>query len=242
MSAKIETVLFDLDETLIHQECTFNDHFRHTFEAHAEELAPITAQEFLDVLWPKVEDMWFMMVDGVIAGNVARRYIFRNTLRMLKADLELDEHMQCYFDDLLLGASTPEPDVVPVLQHLVEAGYNMGVITNGYSDIQYEKLKRNCLDAFFETVLVSEDSLFHKPAPGIFLEALTQIGGTPETTVYIGDQLHADIRGAQNAGIRAILYDPRNTAAQQRQKRSDLPEPDETITALAQLPHILNQL
>ncbi len=44
-----------------------------------------------------------------------------------------------------------------------------------------------------------------KPEPGLFLEAMRQLGCAPQDTVMIGDNLHADVLGARRAGIASVL-------------------------------------
>jgi putative hydrolase of the HAD superfamily len=47
-----------------------------------------------------------------------------------------------------------------------------------------------------------------KPDPAIFQPALAVLGTEPSRTLYIGDTVHADVRGAEAAGMRAVQLDP----------------------------------
>jgi putative hydrolase of the HAD superfamily len=47
-----------------------------------------------------------------------------------------------------------------------------------------------------------------KPDPAIFRPALEALGTDPARTLYIGDTVHADVRGAQAAGMRVVQLDP----------------------------------
>jgi putative hydrolase of the HAD superfamily len=47
-----------------------------------------------------------------------------------------------------------------------------------------------------------------KPDPAIFRPALEALGTDPARTLYIGDTVHADVRGAEAAGMRAVQLDP----------------------------------
>lgn len=47
-----------------------------------------------------------------------------------------------------------------------------------------------------------------KPDPAIFTPAIDALGIAAENIVYIGDTVHADIRGAANAGMQAVQLDP----------------------------------
>lgn len=48
----------------------------------------------------------------------------------------------------------------------------------------------------------------NKPARAGYEEAMRRMGTTPDTTVFVGDQLFTDIWGAKRAGIRTYLTHP----------------------------------
>jgi putative hydrolase of the HAD superfamily len=47
-----------------------------------------------------------------------------------------------------------------------------------------------------------------KPDPAIFRPALEALGTAPHRTLYVGDTVHADVRGATAAGMPAVQLDP----------------------------------
>ena len=47
-----------------------------------------------------------------------------------------------------------------------------------------------------------------KPDPGIFAPALAALGTDPGRTLYVGDTVHADVRGAEAAGMPVVQLDP----------------------------------
>ena len=47
-----------------------------------------------------------------------------------------------------------------------------------------------------------------KPAVGNYVRAMERMGTTPETTLFVGDQLFTDVWGAKKAGIRTWLVKP----------------------------------
>ena len=47
-----------------------------------------------------------------------------------------------------------------------------------------------------------------KPAAEIFRHALDPLGVSPEQAVYVGDTVRYDVRGARNAGLTPIHFDP----------------------------------
>ncbi|MDH3752832.1 MAG: HAD family hydrolase [Acidimicrobiia bacterium] len=47
-----------------------------------------------------------------------------------------------------------------------------------------------------------------KPDPAIFSPAVDALGAPPERLLYVGDTVHADVRGATAAGMQAVQLDP----------------------------------
>jgi putative hydrolase of the HAD superfamily len=47
-----------------------------------------------------------------------------------------------------------------------------------------------------------------KPDPAIFRPALDALGTAAARTLYVGDMVHADVRGARNAGMPVVQIDP----------------------------------
>ena len=61
-------------------------------------------------------------------------------------------------------------------------------------------------------VVTSADLRAEKPDRAIFERALFRAGAAAEESVHVGDHLERDVRGALNAGMRAILVDRDNGA------------------------------
>jgi putative hydrolase of the HAD superfamily len=94
-------------------------------------------------------------------------------------------------------------DVEPALSELRER-YALGLLTNGASCLQHEKLDRSGLRPFFDVVVVSADFGTGKPNAAIFRYALSRLVEPPERAVMLGDSLDRDIDGALSAGLQAV--------------------------------------
>ena len=60
----------------------------------------------------------------------------------------------------------------------------------------------------FETILVSDESGWRKPAPAIFEEALRRVGVTATQTLFVGDRPDIDVLGAHQVGMRTAWINP----------------------------------
>ncbi len=208
--AHITTIIFDMDGTLIEHTWRLEQITQALFERFADELAPVTHDQFYELFWAKNEDMWYMMVDGVIDGDTAVRYGYVNTLRSLGQDPTLAEQMVAYWQQLVLKEALPFDDTFTVLEKLREK-YTTSILTNGTVTLQRAKINRHHLDRYVDFTLVSEEAGYHKPDKRIFLKALQLAGNPPpDQTLYVGDNPVTDIQGAQAAGIPPILMDPRD--------------------------------
>lgn len=100
----------------------------------------------------------------------------------------------------------PFPDTVSTLIHVKSKGYRLGVISNGLTIKQWEKLVRLGIHPFFDQVITSAEIGFEKPHPQIFEQSLSRMGCKPEKSVMIGNKFKEDALGAVNAGMSAILF------------------------------------
>ena len=107
---------------------------------------------------------------------------------------------------------TPKNHVYPcvpdTLQALRDAGYSLGVVSNR-SNPCYEECEQLGLLALLDFAYVAAEVDAWKPDPRIFDRALEITGSPPGRTIYVGDNLYADIAGAHNAGLQPVLHDPR---------------------------------
>jgi putative hydrolase of the HAD superfamily len=178
------------------------------FVHFAGQLAPLTHDQFFERFWTKNEDMWYMMVDGVLDGDTAAKYSYINTLRSLGGDILLAEAMAATWNELVLEEAIPFDDTLPVLA-AVRRKYRVGILTNGFTTSQRGKIKRYRLDEYVDFSLVSEEAGYHKPDRRLFMTALKLSGETqPERVLYVGDSLTADIQGAISAGFIPVFMCP----------------------------------
>ncbi|MGB5462925.1 MAG: HAD-IA family hydrolase, partial [Aureibaculum sp.] len=84
------------------------------------------------------------------------------------------------------------------------------IITNGFEEVQVEKLKKSEILHFFDKVITSESVGVKKPNPLIFNHAMELTKTTPEKSMMIGDNYEADILGAQQIGMRTIYFNSNN--------------------------------
>jgi putative hydrolase of the HAD superfamily len=118
------------------------------------------------------------------------------------------------FRELFEHFSRPEAwrcaaEVTETAEALTRHGYALGLASN------YDQRLRSVVAGFgvlssLPHVIISSEVGWRKPAPQFFA-ALCQAFGLPaEQILYIGDDPANDYEGAQAAGLRAVLFDPKD--------------------------------
>jgi putative hydrolase of the HAD superfamily len=85
--------------------------------------------------------------------------------------------------------------------------YRLGIVSNFYGNLA-AVCRDTGLDPYLGAMIDSHQLGVEKPAPEIFQTALRQLDAQPEETVFIGDSLRRDRKGARNAGLRFIWIAP----------------------------------
>lgn len=80
----------------------------------------------------------------------------------------------------------------------------LGIISNGFTELQAVRLEHNNLAHYFDFVLTSEEAGVGKPHVEIFEFAFKHKMNhpNPQKVLMVGDNLHSDIQGGLNAGIK----------------------------------------
>ena len=94
---------------------------------------------------------------------------------------------------------------IEIIEYLVAKGYELHLITNGFEDVQWGKLRNSAIDHYFKHVITSERAMSLKPHPEIFAFALQLAGASKAESIMIGDNLDADIKGAMQAGLDTVF-------------------------------------
>lgn len=227
----ITTLLFDLDDTLIPQDAVDQAALLATAriaapdrDIHADSLVR-AAGDHGRLLWhtaataPLCESLGISWTEGLWAefrGDDpqfsalrawAAEYRHLTWTRALATQGVMDAALACS-----LAAAFPRerrrrqtvfPEAEAVLDGLRKR-YRLGLITNGASCLQREKLDASGLGSYFETVIVSGEVGVGKPDARIFTLALERLNVPAHEAVMVGDNPVRDIAGAHNARLWAV--------------------------------------
>jgi putative hydrolase of the HAD superfamily len=99
------------------------------------------------------------------------------------------------------------PEVKDILITLRKRGVKLGIITNGFRKDIDEILSIVGLAEQFDVTVGIDDVGKPKPNKKIFLHALKKLAVKPHETLFVGDSLDADYKGAESAGLKPLLID-----------------------------------
>ena len=158
--------LFDLDDTLLdHRGAVSRGILQHV---DGLDDFPVPDRERSVDLWHALEDRHYhryLAGELTFAGQRrARALDFADAHGIRLADTEADAWFDAYFESYR-GAWELFDDALPCLQRLADAGWRLGVITNGEPDYQQVKLERTGLSGRFEHVIASGGVGVAKPDP-----------------------------------------------------------------------------
>lgn len=120
---------------------------------------------------------------------------------------EVAEYFSRRYVELLPSHTLLMPGTMNVLEYLSQH-YALHIITNGFEELQYKKMRASGIDKYFNHIITSEMAACKKPDPGIFLLAIEKAGANAGQSLMIGDDYEVDIMGARAAGIDQVFYDP----------------------------------
>ncbi|RSK28568.1 pyrophosphatase PpaX [Bacillus sp. HMF5848] len=175
------TILFDLDGTLINTNELIIQSFEHTlktygFHDHSREdilqfIGPTLAQTFGKMNKEQAEEM----IDTYRTFNISKH----------------DELVEQY------------EGVFETVQALHEKGYKLGIVTSKQRTTVEMGLKLTKLDQFFDVVVTADDVVEPKPAAEPIEKALVALEAKASEAIMVGDN-HHDVVSGQNAGVATV--------------------------------------
>lgn len=199
-------IFLDLDDTLwdfnanaeISLHTTFNNF---GLNAHFESF-----EDYFQLYSKRNAELWDLYGKGEITKNELQSERFSYPLMQIGiANEEMSKKMGEMFLELLPENTILIPHARELLDYLAEK-YTLTVISNGFVEVQHQKLKNSNIGRYFAHVVLSDDVKAMKPDRKIFDYALELNNAKANEAIMIGDLFQTDILGAQNAGIDQIFF------------------------------------
>jgi putative hydrolase of the HAD superfamily len=230
---EIDTVLFDLDDTLHDDTTAYLAAARSVAETIAAERgidpgtlvdayeraamrfwSSLTAEHLTHAIADERERMWHEALlalgidDRALAQRAAARYVRARAGNVF---------------ELVPGA-------VEVLAALRERGCKLGLVTNGFAATHHEKIERLGLRSLMDAFFLADEVGMVKPDPELFRHACRVLGSEPAHTAMVGDRYARDVVGALDAGLFAVLLDVHAIPIPE-----GAPQPDAVVRSIAEV-------
>jgi HAD superfamily hydrolase (TIGR01549 family) len=227
-------LLLDLDDTILRYGAGGEGLWREMLAPHARALGFAVA--VMEATVGEVAGPYWSDPEQARAGRLdmraARRTIVAGAFERLGID---DPERSVFLADAFTwereARMEPLPGALEAVDRLRDEGHRLALVTNGGPVFQRAKLARFGLEGHFDAVFVEGELGYGKPDPRVFLAALDAVAAGADDAWMVGDNLSADIAGAQAVGIHAIWVDHRGEGP----PAGAPSRPDRVVAGLAEL-------
>ena len=204
--ASISGILFDVDETLFDRDLA-QRLVLDVFMSRFSDLFRGIADEHLLVAFVESDRISNAEYEAGLPMSEVRKRRFEIFLELIDADKAYADQIAALYVREYPELNAPIAGARELISQLA-GRFKLGIISNGFPDVQYRKLAAIGMSAEFECVVLSEELGISKPDPEIFRHALSLMGMSPEEAFYIGDSFGHDVVGAIGVGMQVIWYNP----------------------------------
>ena len=190
-------VLFDADETLF----SFNSYLGLT--AMLKRYGIDFTREDYDAFQAVNKLLWVAYQNNEItAEDIQMRRFAKLSKQTGVNQIQLNQELMAE----MAKVSKPLDGVMEMLEALYPE-VKMGIITNGFTELQQQRLQNTQTERFFEMVVVSEQIGVAKPDRKVF-SLMDDLDKTK--ILMVGDTLASDILGGYNSGIDTCWFNHAN--------------------------------
>lgn len=228
---KYTTILLDFDDTLIDTQGYAEKCLRGIYTDYNISTYYPTFEDFIEVYSKNTHHLWELYALGEIDkrtlidkrfykpfeqfSTVSREYLDEMNKDFMTRVVHIDYHI----------------DGAKELLEYLKPKYKIVMLSNGFTELQYDKLESVGFTKYFDEVVLSDVVGVNKPHPGIFNFAMNKVGANIEETIMIGDNYLADIKGAMDSNIDQIWYNPNSLNGEEK--------PTFTVKTLQEIAQIL---
>ncbi|SEM64294.1 pyrophosphatase PpaX [Mesobacillus persicus] len=179
MNNNIDTVLFDLDGTLIDTNELIVSSYLHTLEHYFP--GRFQREDVLPFMGPSLHEV-FGNLDSTKVDEMIRTY--------RKYNISNHDSFVTEFEG-----------VTETIKALHDSGFKLAIVTTKIADVAMMGLRLTGLDRYFNIMIALDDVKNAKPDPEPIYKALDLLGSQPESAMMVGDN-HHDVLAGKNAGTK----------------------------------------
>lgn len=196
----IDTILFDLDGTLVDSNELIIETFKRTYQVHFPNLS-FAHSELAQMMGPPLSETFLLIAKN---DNLVNEMIV--TYRQIYRSIEFD-YISLY------------PGVIECLSSLKAIGYNLGIVTTKFKESAMPSIEHYGIDRYIDVIIGLDDVTNHKPHPEPIYKALKRI--KHQGVLMVGDS-PSDILAGKNADILTCGVDWSYRKEEIKQLKPDL--------------------
>jgi len=188
----VKAVVFDLDDTLISEKEYIKSGYCHIAEIIEGRFSIDKNQVFDDLM------NLFRVSPLNVFNRLYDKYQIEYSKEMI---LDLVKEYRWHFPDIQFY-----DDVLTCLSELNKSGIKVGIITDGYTITQRQKLKALKADEYFDEIIVTDElgRDYWKPNPKAFELMKEKLKVNFDEMIYVGDNLKKDFISPNRLGMLSI--------------------------------------
>ncbi len=233
---RIDTVLFDLDDTLHDDSAAYKAAAKHVAANVAAECG-VDAERLFAAYVEAANRFWKTLSNENLGIPIqdTRTQLWREAL--VAAGLD-DPALDRTCADRYIAYRTEVLELAPGALDLLVAlrarGCRIGIVSNGFAATHHQKIDRLALRPHIDGLFLADEMGMVKPDPRVFAHACAVLGSDPARTAMVGDRYDRDVAGAHAAGLFTVWLDVRGTPLP-----ADAVPPDATVTSIGAVLDVL---
>ncbi|MEJ2267638.1 MAG: HAD family hydrolase [Nanoarchaeota archaeon] len=227
-----KAILFDLDNTLYEYEPVHKKAVDAVYRIFSKKVK-ISKNKFIELYKMSNEEIKYELAGTASAHN--RILYFQRIVEKTHNTIEPKIILQMYSEywKVFLDNMKLKKGVLETLKKLQKSKIKIALVTNLTTKIQLKKMQKLKIEKYVDYFVTSEESGGEKPNSIMFLLTLNKLNLLPSEVVMVGDNLVADIEGANSVGIDSIAI----TSKKIKANKEDYKKPNYVIK---NIPEILN--
>lgn len=207
----IDTVLFDLDDTLHDDSTAYRKAARLVAHDVVADHPGIDPDVLLNAYIAEANGFWKKLSEEHLTMPIldARTQMWSDALLAsgIPRDVELAQRCADAYGSYRNDVLELTPGSLELLTALRERGCKIGIVSNGFAATHHEKVDLLGLRTVIDGLFLADEMNMVKPDPEIFRYVCRTLGSEPERTAMVGDRYDRDIIGAGQVGLFTVLID-----------------------------------
>jgi putative hydrolase of the HAD superfamily len=212
---KWKAALFDLHDTLIDTRASYRESLREMLDLFLGRWSEADDKQIESRIDPLLLALKKVPKASRKSGPPPADYRYKRIKKALepigiKVTPEFAETLVKQWNFHQLDASIPFSNVTKTLSEL-NRHLPIAIVSNSKASIVEKRLKAFSGESWLNQIkrFTPKDGV-RKPHPDVFQYALKEMGVSPSESIYIGNSWRNDMKGAINAGMDAVWFNPRH--------------------------------